>query len=267
MNKMKKYKTDVGIEPSYLVDYDDVFEIELPISDDEVKAIINGALKLYWVRNAIDTWEYIEVFAPEAFKRGVAIAEAYCVSKFGDDLKVENGIIYEIFLPDEIHDELINDPRWVNEKIIRSRQKESSRKQFHEDHRLFHAENEKGRFRNKLIGDPLWNNSVFSGLWSEGHEEYAGEYGLHTIIMYNIEFGYQRIYKRDEVEFRVAIRYPINKYLDEFFAKNNGYYKKEDFKMGIDENYNPPVMITKSKGDKCDIEFFMSLLEYIVSTY
>ena len=267
MKKIKNYMTDVGINPSYIVDYDDLFELDIPISDDEVKAIIDGALRLYWVRNAIESCEYIEAFAPKAYKKALTLAEAYCVSKWGEDLKMENGTRYEIFLPDEIEDKLINDPRWINENNIRDKQKDASRKQFHEDHRVFHAANDKGRFKNKLIGDPLWNNSVFAGIWSTGSEDYAGKYGLHTIILNNIEFGYEKIYKRDEVEFRIDIRHPIDKYLDGFFSKHNEYYKKEDFRFGFDENYNPPVIIAKSKGDTCDIEFFMSLLEYLVSKY
>jgi hypothetical protein len=262
MSRIKKYKLTVGIDYPHIGE-DDTFDIDLPIDDDEIQSIIDGALRLYWVRDSAETWEYIECFAPKAYKKGIALAEAYCIPKWGEKMKVENGARYEIFLPDEIDNALINDPRWINENQIRARQREASRKQFHEDHRIFHNANNIGRFKNKLKKDPIWNNSVFSGIWSSSSEDYAGLYGLHTIIMNNVELGYERIYKRDEVEFRVEIRHPIETYLDGFFAKHNDYYKKEDFVLHFD--YNPHVIITTSKGDKCDIEFFMNFVEYLVT--
>ncbi len=265
MNKgeIKEYKIVVGIDNPPIDDINDDFEITLPISDDEVEAIINADLKLYWEKNAVDTWEYIECFAPEAYKKGKALAEAYCVPKWGDKMKVENGAYYEFFLPDEINDKIINDPRWVYENNIRAEKREASRLQFHEDHKIFHQNNDNGRFKNKLIGDPLWNNSVFAGSWSEGLHDYAGEYGFHTIILNGIEFSYERIFRRDFVEFCVVLRSPIDDYLEGFFSHYNGIYKMDDFDMK--PNYSPPAMIAKSKGDLCDIEFFMSFLEYIIS--
>jgi len=261
--EIKEYKIDVGIEYPPINDFNDDFEITLPISDEEVEAIINGALRLYWVKDSAETWEYIECFAPKAYKRGNKLAEAYCVPKWGDKMKIGNGAYYEFFLPDEIHDKITNDPRWINENNIRAKQKEASILQFHEDNRIFYQNYDKGRFKNKLKSDPLWNNSVFAGLWSEGHENYAGEYGFHTILMNNIEFSYQRIYRRDHVEFLVYLRSNIYGNVEGFFSKYKGIYKMEDFDMK--PNYSPPAMIAISKGDLCDIEFFMSFLEYLVS--
>jgi hypothetical protein len=261
--KIKEYKVKVGIDYPPIDDINDVFEIKLPISDDEVEAIIKGDLNLYWERNPAYSWQYIECFAPEAYKKGIGLAEAYCVPKWGDKMKVENGAYYEFFLPDKINDKIINDPRWINENNIRAKQREASELQFHEDHRIFYQNNDNGRFKNKLIGDPLWNNSIFAGSWSESLHDYAGEYGFHTIILNGVEFSYQRIYRREFVEFRIDLRPPIDDYLEGFFTQYNGIYKMADFDMK--PNYSPPAMIAKSKGDLCDIEFYMCFLEYIVS--
>lgn len=262
-SEIREYIIDVGIEYPPINDINDDFEITLPISDEEVEAIINADLKLYWEKDAVDYWEYIECFAPDAYKKGNKLAEAYCVPKWGDIMKIENGAHYEFFLPDEIHDKITIDPRWVAENNLRAKQKEASRLQFHEDNRIFYQNNDNGRFKNKLKGDPLWNNSIFAGLWSEGHEDYAGEYGFHTIIKNNIKFSYQRIYRRDHVEFLVYLRSNIYGNVEGFFSKYKGIYKMEDFDMK--PNYSPPAMIAISKGDLCDIEFFMSFLEYLVS--
>lgn len=116
--EIKEYKIDVGIEYPPINDFNDDFEITLPISDEEVEAIINGALRLYWVKDSAETWEYIECFAPKAYKRGNKLAETYCVPKWGDKMKIGNGAYYEFFLPDEIHDKITNDPRWVHHVSI-----------------------------------------------------------------------------------------------------------------------------------------------------
>ena len=262
-SEIKEYKVEVGIDYPPVDDFDDVFEITLPISDDEVEAIIKGELNLYWERNPAYSWEYIECFAPEAYQKGNELAEAYCVPRWGGQMKIENKAYYHFYLPEEINDKIINDPRWVNENSIRAKQREASKLQFHEDHKIFYQNCDNGRFKNKLLSDPVWNNNVFAGLWSEGLHDYAGEYGFHTIILNGVEFSYQRTYRREHVDFRVDLRKPIDFYLKEFFSHYHGHYTLEDFDMK--PKYNPPAMIAKSKGDLCDIEFYMSFLDFLIS--
>ena len=39
---IRGYKIEVGVDRPYIDELDDLFEITLPISDDEVQAIIDG---------------------------------------------------------------------------------------------------------------------------------------------------------------------------------------------------------------------------------
>ena len=158
--KIREYKIGVGVDCPYIDELDDVFEITLPISDDEVQAIVDGAVRIFWVRNPIAPWEDIEAWAPEAYKKGNAIAEAYCISKWGEDMKVENGAHYEFFLPDEIEDAIWNNEAFQHEKKIRLRLQEESHKQFHEDGKLLYKAYESGR-RRRPVGRVLlvWDNA------------------------------------------------------------------------------------------------------------
>lgn len=267
MGNINNYKIDVGVKAPYIPDiYEDLFEVMLPISDEEVKAIMDAAVRHYWDSEAqhLDSWEYIEVFAPEAYKKAVALAEAYCVPRWGDVMKVENGAGYEFFLPDEIEDSIWGDnaiDAMKQERNIRKRQRKESSKHFHGDAKMLYNAYQEGRFGDKLKRDPVWDNQIFSGLWTSGGHEYAAQYSIHTIVMNEIEFGYQRIYKRDDVEFRVEIRPPINTFVKGFFNHYGGQYKYEDFVSP--SNSNPPVIITKSKGNLHDLEFYMSFLDYL----
>ena len=237
--KIREYKIGVGVDCPYIDELDDVFEITLPISDDEVQAIVDGAVRIFWVRNPIDPWEYIEAWAPEAYKKGNAIAEAYCIPKWGEDMKVENGAHYEFFLPDEIEDAIWNNEAFQHEKKIRLRLQEESHKQFHEDGKLLYKAYESGRFKNQLKGDPHWNNQIFSGIWSEGDEDgdYAAEYSIHTLVEINhqaFEVDYFKRYYRDYIQLEIRI---------------DGSHKK---------------IITKAKGGTEDVELYMRYLDSIV---
>ena len=258
---IKKYKMRVGLDWPDLLD--DVFEIELPFSNEDIQILADRALRLYWVRHAIDTWEYIEAFLPELYKKGVALAEAYCVPQFGEQAKTENGARYDFFLPDEINDAVFNSEGWKRENKIRWKLQKKSKILFHRDARILRKAYEEGCFKNKLIGDPLWNNQIFAGIWSSESEDLAAGYGIHTLweIMKgsNVEVSYCKDYYSDYVEFRVDLRPPLATYLEDFFSKNTKHYRYEDFE--VKDNY----MITKSKGDMYDIKFFMSFLEYLTS--
>ena len=238
--KIREYKIEVGVDYPYIDELDDVFEITLPISDDEVQAIIDGRVRIFWEKNPIDPWDYLEAWAPEAYKKGNAIAEAYCAPKWGEDMKVENGAHYEFFLPDEIEDAIRNNEAFQHEKSIWLRLQEDSNKQFHEDGRLLHIAYENGRFKNQLKGDPHWDNQIFSGIWSEGgdDDDYAAEYSIHTLVEINhqaSEVNYFKRYYRDYIQLEIG---------------TVGSHKK---------------IITKAKGGTEDVELYMRYLESIVA--
>ena len=240
MKKFKLYKLDVGIDVPHIPDLvEDLIEITLPISDDEVQAIIDGRVRIFWYKNPIDPWEYIEAWAPEAYKKGNAIAEAYCVPKWGEDMKVENGAHYEFFLPDEIEDAIRNNEAFQHEKSTWLRLQEESNKQFHEDGRILNDANESGRFKGKLRCDPHWGNLIFSGIWSEGDDDgdYAAQYSIHTLV--EIEHQLQEV---------------------EFFKK---YYRDYiQLEIGIDSSNKK--IVTKAKGGTEDVELYMRYLDSLI---
>ena len=131
---IKKYKLRVALDWPDI--WDDVLVIELPFSDEDIQNLTNKALQLYWVRNSIETWEYIEAFLPEVYNQGVVLAEAYCVPLFGIQAKVENGAQYDFFLPDEIHDAVFNSESWQNENKIRRKLQKKSSMQYQKDIRM-----------------------------------------------------------------------------------------------------------------------------------
>lgn len=237
--KNREYKLEVGVDYPFIDDLDDVFEITLPISDDEVQAIVDGAVRTFWVRNSIKPWEYIEVWAPEAYKRGNAIAEAYSVPRWGEDMKVEKGAHYDFFLPEEIEDAIQCNDAFQHEKSIRARLKEESNKQFHEDARILNKANDSGRFKGRLKGDPLWGNLIFSGIWAEGSsdDDYAAQYSIHTLVEINhhtLEVEYFKRYYRDYIQLEIG---------------TDGSHEK---------------IITKAKGGTEDVELYMKYLDSLV---
>jgi hypothetical protein len=241
MNELKLYKCDVGIDLPHIPDQiDDLFEIVLPISDNEIQAIIDGRVRIFWEKNPIDPWEYIETWAPKAYKKGNAIAEAYCVPKWGEDMKVENGAHYEFFLPEEIEDAIRNNEAFQHERSIWLRLQEDSNKQFHEDGKLLYNAYENGRFKNQLKGDPHWNNQIFSGIWSEGDEvaDYAAQYRIHTLVEVDhqtIEVNYFKRYYRDYIQLEIG--------------KDNSCEK----------------IITKAKGGTEGVKLYMWYLDSLVA--
>ena len=238
--KIREYKIEVGVDRPYIDELDDMFEISLPISDDEVQAIVDGAVRIFWVKNPIDPWEYIEAWAPEAYKKGNAIAEAYCIPKWGEDMKVENGAYYEFFLLDEIEDAIWNNEAFQHEREIRQELQDESNKQFHEDARILINSNESGRFKGKLIGDPHWDNRIFSGIWREGStdDDYAAEYSIHTLVVINHQV--LEVY---------------------YFKRYYRYYVQ--LEIGTDNSCEK--IITKAKGGIEDVELYMRYLDSLVS--
>ena len=235
----REYKIEVGLDRPYIDELDDFFEIVLPISDNEVQAIVDGAVRIFWVRNPIDPWEYIEAWAPEAYKRGNVIAEAYFVPKWGEDAKIENGAHYEFFLPDEIEDAIENNAAFQHEKKIRQKLIEESDRQFHEDFKILNSANESGRFKGKLKGDPHWGNLIFSGIWGEGSSEddFAADYSIHTLVEINqqtLKVEYSKRYYRDYIQ----------------------------IKIGTDSSQKK--IFTKAKGGTEDVELYMKYLDSIV---
>lgn len=256
---IKEYTVTVGIEYPY-VGGDDDFEIKLAMSDDDIKKIVEEDLKFMWVSNSIESWEYIEAFLPEVYQKGVALAEEYCVPRWGEQMKVANGAQYEFFLPDEVEDAISNDVNHIKERQLRERLKEESRKNFHEEYEILMEEYRKGRFKDRLRPDPQSNNSVFPGLWGAvgQYHDYASDYWFEASIMianrHDVVVNYYKKYKRDETVLEIQIKYDSLSYVKDA-CRELGYEYHQ---------YYDDRLITISKGGNADIELFMKVIDKII---
>lgn len=256
---VKEYTVTVGLDYPYFMDFD-TFEIKLAMSDDDIKKLVEGDLKLMWVRNGIDSWEYIEAFLPEVYQKGVALAEEYCVPIWGEQMKVANGAQYEFFLPDEVEEAISNDVKHIKERRLRKRLQEESRKKAHEEYDVLMDEYRKGRFKDRLRPDPQRNNSVFPGQWSGGQFcDCAGDYCFEASIISNghdIVVNYFKKYMRNETELEIGIKYGSLSCVENA-CRELGY---EEYQT------NGNYLKTLSKGGNSDIELFMRVIDKIIET-
>ena len=78
----KILEIEVGVDyPD--VGLDDTFEIQLKLYESEIQSIIENGKKELWIDNDRETLEYLEDFAPTAFKRANELAEEYASKKWG----------------------------------------------------------------------------------------------------------------------------------------------------------------------------------------
>ena len=260
----KKFTIDVGIDRPY-VGGDDVFEIEMTLFQDEIDTLIDEGIKLLWIDNDLETCEYLEWFLPEAYKRANKLAEEYAVAKWGDKMLVGNGAYYNFFLPSEIEFAIYESDECKKLEKMIDELRQRSKNRFHEDDRCLFGENEKGRWHNRLLDDPQWDNRKFCGLWVG---ERKPHFGFHTSLMIDgckIKFDYSQKYMLDSVELKLRLhptQGKLQKIIERIVLKH-GYKKIKDLLLDY-----PPVkewVLYANKGmDDSGVEVFMESLDEFV---
>ena len=261
-NNIKEYTVEVGVEHTWINDWDDVFEIKLLISNEEIARIVEGDYNLLWKDNGVDSWEYIECFAPEAYKRGVVLAEEYSVPKWGEQMRVSNGAQYHFFLPDEIWEKVENDLRRQKEVELRERLAEESRIRFHEEGDILKRDRKKGRFKKRLRPDPKNHNAVFDGLWSGSgqYHERAGDFWLETRVITSgedIVVNYFKKYYRDEILIDISLSNCSSSCMS-FIC--NGL---EKWDYTVEGN----TIKAQARNNDTDIELFMRVIDMVIIYY
>lgn len=266
--KTKSFTLEVRIEyPG--VEGDDLFDISFEMYEDEIQAIIEGGKKELWEFNELSSSEFMEVFAPSAYKRACKIAEDYAVPKWGEQMFVVNGARYNFFLPEEIEWAIYDSDESKKVQELREKIREISRKRFHEDGNLLKSEQKNGRWGDRLIGDPRWNNQLFCGLWSSGEKKVAG-YGIHTHMMLlgkNIEIDYSQNYYYDNVvlELRLFPTAPLLQEIITNIVNEVGYKIVKILPLG-----GPVyswVLYAEGKKTESDIQVYMKILDEIAGLH
>lgn len=207
----KQYTIKVSVDYPW-VGHDDVFEILAEINENEIAEIVRGGIRiLYEDRCETTVEEYVEAFSESAYARLNAIAEKVASEKWGEKMLIANGARYEYFLPDDIKHAIFgsNEARCIYKKRIEHKQ--LSQHRFHEDSALLHTNYSNGRWKGRLVPDPLWNNQYFGGVWHGsavfGEENYS-VYDLHCQIMVEgniLEIGYSIKYCLEYIRFNLCV--------------------------------------------------------------
>ena len=258
----KTFTIHVGIEYPP-VDGDDVFEISFEMYEDEIQAIIEGGKKDLWKFNDLSSSEFMEVFAPSAYKRACKVAEDFAVPEWGEKMLVVNGAKYDFFLPEEIECAIYESDECKKVQELSEKIREISRVRFHEDGNLLKSEQKKGRWGDRLIGDPHWNNNLFGGLWSSGDRK-VSDYYIHTHMMLfgkTIEIDNSQNYYYDNVVLvlRLSPTITILQEIIENIVNENGYKITEIRPLGNPVHYW--VLYAEGKKTESDIQVYMKVLD------
>lgn len=268
----KVYKIEVGVEYPRL-GLDDVFEISLSLFENEIQEIIEKAKNLYWVDNAIDGWEYLEL-SQSAYHRAIEIAEKTAVSIWGNKMLTENGARYDFFLPDEINEAIFDSPDAIKEQEIRKHRQDISRVRFRADAKTLKEEYGKGRWTDLLLPEPQWDNQIIYGSWSSSSGERAAQYSLganaNVLGKEIIKTSYDVHYRRDDVIIWIDV-YSYNELVEnllyEFISSKGNLYGHNDFTTRIiDYPATRSIrLIVSGISQEADLNMYMSLLDELIS--
>ena len=208
----KTYTVEVGVDRPW-VGVDDVFEVNVEFTDKEIEEIIQGGIRLMYNDSMdIGSYEFIEVLSKTAFEKLNAIAEKVAAKKWGDQMLVANSARYNYFLPDDISDAIFNSQEVNDIYKQRNKNEEQSRLQFRSDTKVLFSNHNEGRWHDRLLPDPHWDNKPFGGIWNGlsigSFEHNYPMYGFHCTIMIDgnkteISYTVRYFLKSYELEIRV----------------------------------------------------------------
>ena len=254
------------------VGVDDVFQISLPLYEKEIQDVVEKTKSITWVDNDLQGSELLE-FSQSAYQRAVEIAEKVAVSIWGEKMLTQNGARYGFFLPDEINEAIYESPDYIEEKNLRHHRQETSRLRFREDAKILKDENNKGRWYDRLIPEPLWDNQRIYGAWHSSSGNLASFYGLRADLLVESEkvrTSYEIRYRRDDVEIWIDV-YSYNKsveqLLNDFIVGKGKLQGHSDFKTRIIDY--PPTrsirLMVIGISQQADLNMYMSLLDELVN--
>ena len=265
----KIFEIEVGIDYPF-VGLDDTFEINLKLYEDEIQSIIENGKKELWIDNDRETWEYLEDFAPTAFKRANELAEEYASKKWGEQMLIKNGARYEYFLPDEIRTLIFDSEESEKVNQLIENLSDVSKERFHSDTRKLYEEKDKSEWGKLIVNGLYSDNKPFDGIWSHTLGKIKSEYHINTNLIIKgcrIKVEYSQKYEIESKDLELRI-YPSHDRLNEILNKTvveNGYIIKEILPVG-----NPPycnVFYIEGKRNDSDIEVYIKILSNLSKLY
>lgn len=249
MRKFKVYHLSIGAD-SLDSKYDDI-EIDLPLYEEEVDAIVSGGIRGIGKEHFADDWELIECFAPQAFKRALALADEKSNGEFSKSNKKYHDIA--IFLPDDISDRI-----WQSSVALEF---ERTKKEYHDisnaiwkrDRDILLSNIAQGRWDDKIA-----NRTLQDGIWSSGG--YFSDGWLDVILVNDIKTSYGKKYyfreKRIELQIYVyGIGVDFLKHFCAFHQKNHSF----PFKVEPISWY--ARILTETDISNHGVELFMNFLD------
>lgn len=268
----KRYTIVVGVEDPW-VGSDDTFEIQYEFSEEELSEIIQGGIRLLHNDSMdIGTYEFIEVLSKSAFSKLNTIAERVATERWGDKMLVANGAKYIYFLPDDIQDAIFDSKEAKEIHQKRRTNEYLSHDQFWEDIKILFSNHSNGRWMDRLLPDPHWNNQPFGGSWSGpsigSFEQEFPLYGFHCTILLDgkqtrIEYSVRYFLDSYELELRV------NKYDTRVIAVFEDILNKESYsikeRLPIGEPVYSYVIYSEGKDPKSFVNTYMRILDEIIN--
>lgn len=268
----KLYTIEIGIEEPW-IGTDDTFEIQYEFTEDELSEIILGGIRLIHSESMdIGTYEFIEVLSKSAFSKFNTIAERVAKERWGDKMLVANGARYIYFLPDDIIDAIFDSKEAKEISKRRSKNEDQSRDQFREDTKILFSNHSNGRWMDRLLPDPHWDNQPFGGSWNGpsigSFEKQFPLYGFHCAILIDgkkTEISYTARYflESSELELRV-FKYDANivAIFEDILIKEGYSIKK---KLPIGEPVYSYVIYSEGKYPKSFVYTYMRILDEIIN--
>ena len=223
---------------------DDVFEMSLPITAEEIDELISIGKRQMWEKED-EPWDYIHDFMPKLYNRFLDIVKPEALKIYGSE--AENAY-YDFFIPDEISERI-----WESEEAeaffaAQEQMGANSKTFWNEDKKILFAEHEKGRWKGKAI--------VFDGIWHCGDTD-AG-YVIH--VTNSIEYVRKYTLKDSVIEIDINKTSSSHKLLEKFVS--NSKYKNE-YEMSIVERPYTYVLVVPPKNNGMDIELVMDFIDRI----
>lgn len=264
----KLYTIEVGVEYPW-VGPDDTFEVNVEFTDKEIEDIIQGGIRLLNKESMdIGTYDFIEVLSKTAFDKLNAIAERVAAKKWGEQMLISNSARYIYFLPDDISDAIFNSQEVNDLADRRNENVEQSRLQFRADTQVLFSNHKEGRWSDRILPDPHWDNKPFGGLWTGlsmgSYEHNYPMYEFHCTIMIDgkeTEISYTVRYFLESYEYELRV-FKYNEKVVTIFEdrlKVEGYSIKK--RLPIGDTVYSYVIYAEGNNPKKFVSTYMNILD------